>query len=389
MTGSRIARPLASAFLAAAASLVGSHRAGAQATTASLGAGVVSVRYADAIDVTLATLTPTLSWSTARAAVTGSGTFAFGSGASWSANGTVAGTAYTPLSRSGWLGEAGATAGGSGHEDGAGTGQLLAIVRVHRLGAALGAWAGAATGAMWDGGARGAVRQGELGVSARGERLTALAMLAPTLALDSLRYTDLRGALSLARGRFDYRLAVGARLGDALPFAAKDERVWGDLAVTTWIGERLAIVASGGTYPVDPTQGYPSGRFVALALRAGSRRSTVAHALARGDEATRDAAARAGIESFRHAPVEGGRVRLRVRAPDAARVELMGDLTGWAPVELRRDGGRWWVIELDAVPGLHELTLRVDGGPWVVPPGLPVSRDEFGGTAGVLVVPGR
>jgi 1,4-alpha-glucan branching enzyme len=87
---------------------------------------------------------------------------------------------------------------------------------------------------------------------------------------------------------------------------------------------------------------------------------------------------------------ETRRGELRVRAPDARRVEIESDLTGWVPVELRpaREAG-WWSAELTLPPGLHRVRLRLDGGAWRVPPGLPVESGDFGGTIGVIVTPAR
>jgi hypothetical protein len=44
------------------------------------------------------------------------------------------------------------------------------------------------------------------------------------------------------------------------------------------------------------------------------------------------------------------------------------------------------VVTLPMLAGTHEIALRVDGGAWVVPPGLTMIRDEFGGLSGILVI---
>jgi hypothetical protein len=70
-----------------------------------------------------------------------------------------------------------------------------------------------------------------------------------------------------------------------------------------------------------------------------------------------------------------------------ARAELMGDFTEWQAVALTRvEAGRYqYVVRLPT--GLYRFNIRVDGGSWIVPAGVDVVNDEFGGQAGVLVVP--
>ena len=82
----------------------------------------------------------------------------------------------------------------------------------------------------------------------------------------------------------------------------------------------------------------------------------------------------------------GGRTAVRVRCEDATRVELTGDFTDWAPITLAALGGGWWGSELPIAPGLHQVQVRIDGGAWQAPPGLPATQGDFAGTAGVLLV---
>jgi 1,4-alpha-glucan branching enzyme len=77
---------------------------------------------------------------------------------------------------------------------------------------------------------------------------------------------------------------------------------------------------------------------------------------------------------------------LRVRAPSASTVEVMGDFTEWRPVSLHSEQNGWWTVQLTVNPGIHELNVRIDGGPWTVPQGLPRKSDEFGSSVGVLVI---
>ena len=54
---------------------------------------------------------------------------------------------------------------------------------------------------------------------------------------------------------------------------------------------------------------------------------------------------------------------------------------------MRAEPDGWWVLELAGEPGTYELTVRRDGGEWLVPPGLIERRDEFGGVAGLVTLP--
>jgi hypothetical protein len=76
-----------------------------------------------------------------------------------------------------------------------------------------------------------------------------------------------------------------------------------------------------------------------------------------------------------------------VHLPDAMKVELASDFTGWKPFDMQRDAGDGWSAELLAPPGVHRISLRVDGGPWIAPPGLTAEDDGFGGSAAVFTVP--
>jgi 1,4-alpha-glucan branching enzyme len=80
------------------------------------------------------------------------------------------------------------------------------------------------------------------------------------------------------------------------------------------------------------------------------------------------------------------RLTIAIRAPHAERVEIAGDFTRWAPLTLERLPGGWWQLRVPTRAGTHRVSVRVDGGRWLAPPGLPPVLDEFGGTVGLLVV---
>ena len=151
----------------------------------------------------------------------------------------------------------------------------------------------------------------------------------------------------------------------------------------------MAIVASGGTYPLDLLQGFPSGRFTSLGLRITGPGSGPAPAVARAAiELSQERAARNGLTSFRVRSRAARSREIRVRASGARTVEITGDFTGWSPVALSAVAEGWWFLVVDLAPGSYEMNLRIDGGAWLVPPDLPTRRDEFGGVSAILTVSG-
>lgn len=83
---------------------------------------------------------------------------------------------------------------------------------------------------------------------------------------------------------------------------------------------------------------------------------------------------------------EGEEHTLTVRLSGARTVEVMGDPTQWVPLRLGESEPGHWNVALRLPPGVHELNLRIDGGPWLPPPGVPTRRDEYNGEVGVVVI---
>jgi hypothetical protein len=67
-------------------------------------------------------------------------------------------------------------------------------------------------------------------------------------------------------------------------------------------------------------------------------------------------------------------------------VEINGDFTNWIPVPLLPAAGDKWSVSVLMKSGKYQMNMRVDGGQWIVPPGLLSMADEFGGTVGLLVI---
>jgi len=196
------------------------------------------------------------------------------------------------------------------------------------------------------------------------------------------RYTDVETALRIPARRVALELALGLRRGDS---ATEGER-WVRLRGVAPLSSQLALVGELGRQPAVPEQLVPSGRFAALAMR-------LTPAARRGRGAPPPIGRPSGMEGG--APVgptltlvagAPGEWQVRVTGVAASRVEIMGDFTDWTPVALERTGPDAWSFPRAVAAGAHRLVLRVDGGVWQPPPGLPTGADEFAGEVGVLLI---
>jgi hypothetical protein len=79
-------------------------------------------------------------------------------------------------------------------------------------------------------------------------------------------------------------------------------------------------------------------------------------------------------------------VVLRLAKTGVQSVQMACDCDGWKPQPMARVGNLW-AVDVRARPGVHHVSIRVDGGGWVAPPGLAPIDDDFAGQAGLLVVP--
>jgi hypothetical protein len=219
----------------------------------------------------------------------------------------------------------------------------------------------------------------ESGVSFGIPQGNATLTLTPVAIGDSIRYADGQFAISLQQRNVDFGAVAGVRIGDQLTSLGGTARVWGNVSATRWVSPRAALVLSGGTYPIDPTQGYPGGRFISLAVRIAHPRRTSSSS--RPDSVEMEATAvQFQVEK------RGGFVTFKVLSPLARNVELAADFTDWDPLQMAPAGDGWWVVTRELKPGKYQLNLRMNGGKWVVPPGLLAMLDEFGGSVGLLVV---
>jgi hypothetical protein len=346
-----------------------------------------SLEYADSVRATAFSLSPALNAEMSSANVDASGTVSL-LGSAWSANGRIGAGVFTPSVRM-FTGEASGTVGGSAHEDGTRTAETIVRARLHMMGTRAGAWAAAGAGRISDGITARSLRQLEAGTWATSHGATGVLALIPTAVDDTLRYIDSQISISWAAPRLDLSASAGFRSGDELPAFAGSRTAWGSVSVAAWLRPWLALVGSAGTYPVDLTQGYPGGQFATFAVRLRSRSALQPEqgpstSALKAPEVTLSGE----VEELRFevTSATGERRTLRVRAPGANSVEINADFTGWQPARLTRGPDGWWSITLAIPDGTYEVNMRLDGGKWIVPPGLTSVADEFGGPVGVLAV---
>lgn len=379
--------PTAAPWGALVALLFFSQAGKAQRIETSVDISAAALRYADTLSTGTIGVTPHVFGDWKKVSLDAAGTFSqFTSGGS-SLQGVISASRFFSLSNR-ILGELGGLAGGSTHNDGTRTGELLVNGRLH-FGQPSGEFfTGAAAGRACYGGSCPRLLLGEVGGSFERGPATTLLSLSPAMIGDSVKYADTQASLDWSRDRLDASALIGHRFGDEFNGLSTDTRTWASVSATGWLTPRVALVAAGGTYPIDPTQGFPGGRFVSLAVRIatgafGSARPTAA-------VSTADTASVApSVETLGFTvTAQRGTVRFTTTVSDAQRVEISGDFTNWTPVMMEQNPQRQdeWSVTLPIAPGKYQMNIRINGGKWMPPPGLLPLTDEFGGSVGLLVV---
>jgi hypothetical protein len=263
-------------------------------------------------------------------------------------------------------------------------GELSGSAGVHVAGRAVGGWIGGATGKSFFDQASATPYELELGGWATYRRLALGATISRTWFADTA-YLD---AAASARWK-DRHLQVSGSLGFRVWSQGLGDGAYGELHATVPLWGRLVGVASGGRYPSDPVRGVIAANYVSVGLRvnvgpAAAASPALAASLAQEFEESESpflGEARLTISSS-----EGEMRLIQVRAPGAASVALTGDFTDWQSVPMLPAGNDRWVVTWRITPGMHRVNVRIDGGTWIVPRGLRVEEDEFGGAVGILVV---
>jgi hypothetical protein len=360
----------------------------AQRVDGSLELGGVALRYADSLSTAAATITPRLTADWSSSSLEALGTYSqFTTGGS-AAQGILSASRFVPVSL-GILGELSGFVGGSTHSDGTRTGEFIANARLHLPRGGNEIFVGIGAGRTWDQIAWRNVLLGEAGLSVTSGPTSTLFTITPTRVNDSIEYADTQASLSRSGERLDVGVLVGFRLGDQITTLSANTKSWVSASATYWVAPRIAVVAGIGNYPIDLTEGFPGGRFASLAVRIAGhdRRSEVK--TGSNDEMRAPVASVGGtppVTEFVAKRAGGDTVTLRVAVQGAQVVELNADFTSWDPMKLVPAGPGLWSVTLPLKKGQYQLNVRVNGGQWIVPPGLLSISDEFGGAVGLLVI---
>jgi hypothetical protein len=192
------------------------------------------------------------------------------------------------------------------------------------------------------------------------------------------RFSDIEGSVNWAYGWLELTGQAGYRFGDSYD-VTPDSRRWAAGTAVAWITSRVAAVMGGGRVPANPSRGLPARNYANFGLMlsySSIPRTTVPVA----------PMTVAAVKDFEVRPLATGTQKITVRVGGVETVEVMGDFSDWMPLVLMRRGRDLWDITLPVTAGVHEINLRLDGGSWLAPPGLPTRHDGFNGDVGLLVV---
>ena len=192
------------------------------------------------------------------------------------------------------------------------------------------------------------------------------------------RFGDLEGSLHWELGIIELTAQMGRRFGDSYD-VTEDSRRWSSAMATVWLTDRIAVVGGGGRQPALPLRGLPARTFgmagLELAYWPMSNRAvpvSLPHTPL--------------VKSFEMRPGLGGMQKIVIHVSGVETVDVMGDFSDWSPLVVSRRGRDLWELSIPLSPGMHQINVRVDGGQWKAPPGMPTMRDSFGGEVGLIGV---
>ena len=368
------------AVMALLLSVPGVIRAQANATI-DLGASLV--RYDGFLVSGAATITPRFDWYGRRAALNARGTYLRFESGNRSVQGSVVGSLFTRPAND-WRLEMSGTAGVSSYADFASFWHLLGEARMRRE-TARGSIGIAAIGGRTTFGSSEEVRPVFAASAIATQRRGSLALLlsAGRAFVGDTQYSDIG---MTARGQYR-KIVLEMLLGARVWSEGAGQGVYGEASGSLPLSERWSVVVSGGRYPSDPIRGSIAGRYVSASMRLHLHSPArpvsplpVHHSGATGE----DPPPTTMLTLTRQSP---GYVKLVLQTPPASSVEIAGDFTEWRPITLARAAEGSWAIVLPITAGVHQINLRLDGGPWTAPGGTTHLAGDYGDEVGTFVVP--
>jgi hypothetical protein len=219
-----------------------------------------------------------------------------------------------------------------------------------------------------------------LSVAAQPDAMRALFSLVPgsTACERQSRFGDLEGTVHWDMGAVELTAQTGRRFGNSYD-VSDDSRRWSAATATVWLSDRVAIVAGGGRQPALPLRGLPARTYAMGGLELAYwplAKNSVPVALPRAPL----------VRSFEYHAGQQGMQRIVIHVGGVETVDVMGDFSDWSPLTLIRHGRDLWELSIPMSPGMHQINVRVDGGPWMAPPNMPSMHDSFNGEVGLMVV---
>lgn len=192
---------------------------------------------------------------------------------------------------------------------------------------------------------------------------------------DDARYdlVDAQVLVQARNGPHDFTISYSERRGTAGTLAEfRAVAASGTLQIT----ERFGLLGALGQQLADPLRGLPQ----AFLWSASARLSFGPKPL---PVMQRSLIASAEVIPFVGG---GGELSIRVFASDTMHVEVAGDFSEWEPLPLVREGP-YFISRTELSSGKYRVAVRVNGGEWRAPRNLARVRDDYGGEAGLVVIP--
>lgn len=181
--------------------------------------------------------------------------------------------------------------------------------------------------------------------------------------------------------------AMGAELGTRLDASGTGpgERVWGVADVNMQLLSNISAVVRITRQPQDILRGLPDRSTMSFGLRLQPGRRPISPTPAPSHNKRSAAAERVALGDAEHDDMRA----VRITIFGAHRVELRGDMTAWRSVELESAGDSTWAGRFRMPAGVYHLAIRVNGGDWRAPAGLPTADDGFGNEVAIVVANDR